>query len=135
MHTQGSAIPPQILRVINSYIKKTTQTTTKKLFYSVLIKAVAKNCCKFSSKCHKMPTQKRALKPKGHDYNVPQNIWPSSLDVATFASNMPKAQTEIKNSGFLGIVCKYLTSNYIDLKFLLCHFFLQVGVYACGFDS
>ena len=45
-----------------------------------------------------MPTPKKGttLKPKRHDYNVPQNIWPSFLDVATFASNMPKALTEIK---------------------------------------
>ena len=45
-----------------------------------------------------MPTPKKGttLKPKGHGCNVPQNIWPSLLDVATFAPNMPKAQTEIK---------------------------------------
>lgn len=36
------------------------------------------------------------MKLKGHDDIVPQNIWPSFIlfDVATFASIVPKAQTE-----------------------------------------
>lgn len=120
LHTQGSAIPLQILQfLILCFFKMTPFLLNFKL-----IKPIAQYCCKISMNYHKMPAPRRDSR---HDHNVPGNIELSllylTLQHLLLLCLRPKQKNKripifffFLNSGNLFL------SKHIDLEFLLCQF-------------